>query len=125
MLGEFEALLRNESVPEAVPAACGSKVTVKGALCPAAMVTGNVIPVSEKPDPFQLALDTVTFELAAIREPVFVCVLPTGTLPKLNAELLTERLPDVGVFPDEGGALVAPPPHPMPSIDATNSKLIE
>jgi hypothetical protein len=42
---ELEARLANERLPEELPAACGANVTVKGMLCPAAMVTGNVIPL--------------------------------------------------------------------------------
>ena len=69
-VGEFEALLRNEMPPEAEPEACGAKVTVKEALCPGFRVTGKVIPLTEKPSPFQLAEETVTAEVAAVSFPV-------------------------------------------------------
>jgi len=45
--GEFEASLRKVMVPEEAPSFCGAKVTLNGTLCPAAMVTGNVTPLTE------------------------------------------------------------------------------
>jgi hypothetical protein len=44
---------------------------VKGTLCPAGIVTGKVIPVSENPVPFQLAVETVTLEELALRVPLW------------------------------------------------------
>src|SRR3954468_8920163 len=41
---------------------CGLKVTLKGALCPPASVTGRFKPLTVKPEPETLAWDTVTFE---------------------------------------------------------------
>jgi hypothetical protein len=45
--GELEALLENETLPVELLVVCGAKVTVNGMLFPAAIVTGNVIPLSE------------------------------------------------------------------------------
>ena len=42
---EFAALLANKTLSEAVPLACGVKVTVNDALCPAASVKGNESPL--------------------------------------------------------------------------------
>ncbi len=64
-VGEFAALLRNEMLPEAEPAACGANVIVKGTLCPAITVTGKVIPLTENPSPLQLPEEIVTAELLA------------------------------------------------------------
>jgi hypothetical protein len=47
MSGELEALLTKETLPVELPTVCGANVTVKGALCPAGIVTGKVIPLSE------------------------------------------------------------------------------
>jgi hypothetical protein len=68
-VGEFEALLTKEMLPGALPAAAGAKVTVKETLFPAATVTGKLIPLTEYPDPFQAALDTVTLEVPAVSVP--------------------------------------------------------
>jgi hypothetical protein len=70
VVGEFAALLTNEMPPETEPVACGAKVTVKEALCPGVRVTGKVMPLTEKPSPFQLAEEIVTAEVAAVSFPV-------------------------------------------------------
>ncbi len=45
--GELEAVLTKEMPPGALPPLCGAKVTLKETLWPAAMVTGNVMPLTE------------------------------------------------------------------------------
>jgi hypothetical protein len=45
--GELEALLMKERLPVELAAVSGAKVTVNGTLCPAGIVTGNAIPLSE------------------------------------------------------------------------------
>jgi len=57
---ELVALLRKEIVPLEAPVAWGAKVTVKDTLCPAAIVTGKEMPLTENPFPFQLAVEIVT-----------------------------------------------------------------
>ena len=47
----FEALEVTVTLPLALPAAAGVKVTVKPALCPAVSVTGVVIPLRLNPVP--------------------------------------------------------------------------
>ena len=81
-VGEFDALLRNEMLPEATPEACGAKVTVKDALSPAVSASGKVMPLTENPSPFQLPEDMVTAEPLAVSVPVRVVLLalsPYGT----------------------------------------------
>lgn len=96
-VGEFELSLMNEAVPEEAPPACGENVTLKGTFCPAATVTGNVIPPRAYPVPFQLADETVTvvFEL---KLPFKVLLDPMSTFPKSIVEVLTVRVLLVGVF---------------------------
>lgn len=99
LVGEFAALLRKETVPDAFPAAWGANVTVKGTFCPAGIVTGNVIPLSEKPDPFQFAVETVTFEEAAVSVPLWLWLLPTLMLAKFMLAGLTAScsVPEGGI----------------------------
>jgi hypothetical protein len=82
----FEALLMKPSVPEAVPEACGAKAMVIGTLCPAAIVSGKIIPLRENSGLFKLAEDTVTLAPVAPRFPAREVLVPTVTLPKF-AEL--------------------------------------
>jgi hypothetical protein len=90
-VGEFAALLRNEMVPERVPAACGANLAVKEMLWPAATVTGKVIPLSEKPLPVALPDDTVTAaEEPALSVPALAPLLPTVTLPKSEGDKKSE-----------------------------------
>jgi hypothetical protein len=84
--GEFDASLRKLIFPEELPPFCGAKVTVKETLCPAATVSGNAIPLTEYPSPFQSADVTVTRELPALSVPVLVALSPTATLPKSRLE---------------------------------------
>ena len=57
------------AVPVKVPAEVGAKFTVNVALCPAASVTGSVIPETLNPVP-----DAVTAEIVALVPPVFLIV---------------------------------------------------
>jgi hypothetical protein len=81
--GEFEASLKNETTPFELPPTCGENDTVKETVRPEGTVTGNVIPLKEKPLPFQEADDTVTFSLPAESVPFCDLLVPTATLPKL------------------------------------------
>ena len=56
------ALLTNEKVAAAVPEARGAKVRVNGMFCPAAIVTGNAIPLSENSESVTLAEERVTLD---------------------------------------------------------------
>lgn len=53
-------------------------------LLPGATTVGNVIPVTEYPDPLQAAEDTVTSAFVAEKVPVKDELLPTATFPKLS-----------------------------------------
>ena len=86
VVGELLALFTTEMLPVALPAAVGAKVTLKGALCPAARVNGVVIPLAAKPLPVAL-----TWEMLRLVVPEFftvtVCaalLVPTRTFPKLR-----------------------------------------
>jgi hypothetical protein len=70
VVGELDALLINEMLPEVAPDACGAKLTVKGTLCPAVSVTGKLMPFTEYPRLFQLAEEIVTVELLAVSIPI-------------------------------------------------------
>ena len=61
------ALLAKVMFADAVPDACGVNVTVKGAVLPAASVTGKESPVTENSEPLTPAEDTVTDAVLAER----------------------------------------------------------
>jgi len=87
------ALLVKLMPPGALPVAAGVKVTVYFVVWPTATVTGNVIPVTEYPDPLQAAVEMVTSAVVADKLPFKVAVFPTATLPKFNVEGETARVP--------------------------------
>lgn len=64
-----DPLLRNEILPEAVPETVGLNVTVKGTLCPAAMVMGKVMPFSVKAELLELAEEIATLPPLAMMLP--------------------------------------------------------
>ena len=57
---------------------------VTGTLCPAVIVTGREIPVSENSALLRLADETVTLAPAALRLLDWLTLVPTVALPKLN-----------------------------------------
>jgi hypothetical protein len=65
-----EAVLANEMFAEAVPLIWGVKVTANGTLCPAAIVSGRVIPLNVNSALLELPEDTVTLEPVALSVPV-------------------------------------------------------
>ena len=65
-----EALLAKEMFAEAVPLVWGANVTVKGTLCPAAMVRGRAMPLKPNSVLLELPEDTVTLEPVALSVPV-------------------------------------------------------
>ena len=81
----FEALLVNEPVAEALLDVCGVKVSVNGTLCPAVIVSGKEMPVSENSALLTLADETVTLAPLALRLLARLALAPTVTLPKSNA----------------------------------------
>ena len=54
-VGEFKALLANDTLPDAAPSPEGVNVTVNCACCPAGIVTGNDNPVTAKAEPVTLS----------------------------------------------------------------------
>jgi hypothetical protein len=118
VVGELGALLINEVLPDAAPEAWGEKVTVKGALCPAASVTGKVIPLTEYPGPFQLAEEIVTAEAPAVSVPVLMLLLPTVTFPKASWEGEAESAPGSAI-PVFDAAI--PPPQPVSRVAAIST----
>ena len=80
----------------AAPLACGVKVTENGKLCPDAMVTGKAIPLRVNAELSVLPADTVTLPPLALRLPAADPLLPTSTVPTLNASGLTVSSVGVG-----------------------------
>ena len=66
----IEALLAKEMFAEAVPLARGANVTVKGTLCPAAMVRGRVMPLKPNSELLEAPEGMVTLEPVALSVPV-------------------------------------------------------
>jgi hypothetical protein len=87
--GEFVALLMTVALPDTVGADAGVNVTLKVAVCPAAMMSPACAPVALKPWPEMLKFDRVTFEL-----PLFVRItfcellLPTFIFVKVRLDEL-------------------------------------
>ena len=63
---ELEASLANVMFAEAVLYACGAKVTVNEAVCPAAILSGNATPVIENSELSAPAEETVTAASVAL-----------------------------------------------------------
>jgi hypothetical protein len=92
----FDALLVTERVALKVPVAVGVNLTLMGALCPAATVTGR-LEIEEK-----AFVDTAMAETVSDAEPelaaftVRVLLEPVVTLPKLIGVFPRERVPTAG-----------------------------
>ena len=121
-------MLVNVRVADALPVACGVKVTVKPADCPAASVVGSVIPESTNSLLPVLADETVTAALLALTVPVSAALDPTATLPKLSVAGATASCPGVVPVPDRAilsGELDASDtsdrlPFTAPALDGAN-----
>ena len=81
LIVETEALLPKDKLPDTVPLTSGEKVTVKGTLCPAAIVTGSERPPIVNWELFEDAEDTVTLAPVAVRTPLWFELEPTVTVP--------------------------------------------
>ena len=82
-VGEFVAVLTNETVPEAAPPVCGAKEMVTVCVPPAATVNGKLVPLRLNPIPVKFAAETDTEAVPAFdRVTVLVAALPSTTLPK-------------------------------------------
>jgi hypothetical protein len=78
-----DPLLRKEILPEAVPETVGLNVTVKGTLCPAAMVRGNVTPLSVKAELLDVAEEIAALPPLALMLPFWLWLFPMVIDPKL------------------------------------------
>jgi hypothetical protein len=83
------ALLAKVSVAIAAPEVDGLKVTVKGALLPASIVTGNDSPLTLNAELLVVAAVTVTLVPAADKLPDAVLLIPATTLPTPSVAGLT------------------------------------
>ena len=90
---ELELLVKNEMFAEAVPVVLGANVTVKGRLCPAASVTGNVSPPTANAELLEQSEERVRLPPVAVILPDCVCVVPIVTLPKLIEPGVTPSIP--------------------------------
>lgn len=91
------------TLPLALPADSGAKVTLKVALCPAVSAAGVEIPLTVNPVPL-----LPTCEMVTVDPPVFVtvsdnaCLLPTVTVPKLRLVGFAPTAPSATPVPDIG-----------------------
>jgi hypothetical protein len=81
--------------PLAVPLDCGWKVTLTDTLCPAAKVSGRLIPFTVNSELVRLPDVTVKLLPDAESERVLVAVEPTVTFPKPNELGETLSCPEV------------------------------
>jgi hypothetical protein len=99
----FEALLTTETLPLSAPAVCGTKVTAKAALCPAANVNGRLRPLKLRPAPVVVNCDTVTLDPPEFESVmVALALLPTATLPKFTAVGFAINTPADTAVPEAG-----------------------
>ena len=90
-VGELDALLAMEMVPETAPTDAGKKFAVTVVFCPALTLKGNDNPLSVN----AVEPDAVTCVMLKVAEPVFVRIracdsfVPIGSFPKLRELELT------------------------------------
>ncbi len=84
-----------EMLPEDAPPAVGVNEIVYVALLPIGTVIGNVIPLTEYPEPIHAAEETTTSAFVAYRVPFKEELSPTATFPKFSAAGETASVPDV------------------------------
>lgn len=84
----------NERVPLALPLDFGAKVVVMFIEWPGASVNGTLRPLKLNPVPDTVAWEIVRLEFPVLlRDADFDKLVPTGTLPKLTGEGLTDNCP--------------------------------
>jgi len=89
-------------LPLSVPPDGGLKLTFATTLWPATSVNGIVNPLIAKSLPFTIACEIVRFdppEFVSVADSV--CVVPTGTLPKVMLEGVTLSCSGLAGFPDD------------------------
>lgn len=85
MVGELEALLTTETLPDTLLVIAGANCTLRVLHCPAGSVSGKVSPLTVKPAPLTPAWETVRLVLPELlMETVCVLLVPTSTSPKLT-----------------------------------------
>ena len=91
--GEPVAVLVTVTVPEALPADVGLKITPKANCCPAVNVTGVPAPLRLNPVPLSAICEIVTLEFPELVT-VTLCVEeePVFTLPNPRLELLNDSV---------------------------------
>jgi hypothetical protein len=94
-------LVKKDTVADAEPVACGVKVRVKVAVCPAAMVRGSAAPMSLNSALLTDADETVTLALVALSVAVMFLLCPTITLPKPKLVGETPNVPTAVPVPDK------------------------
>lgn len=97
------ALLVKVNVAVTAPATVGLHVTVKLALCPAAMVCGSEKALTVNTELLVVAAVTVTVAPLAVKVPVAVPLEPTVTLPRARVAGDTLRVPAVVAPVPESG----------------------
>lgn len=94
-------MVTKDTVADAEPVACGVKVRVKVAVCPAAMVRGSAGPLSLNSALLTDADETVTLALVALSVAVMFLLCPTITLPKPKLVGETPNVPTAVPVPDK------------------------
>ena len=93
-------MVTKDTAAEAEPVACGAKVRVKVAVCPAAMVSGSAGPVSVNSALLTDADETVTLAPVALSVAVMFLLCPTITLPNPKLVGETPKVPTAVPVPD-------------------------
>jgi hypothetical protein len=99
--GDPAALVTNDTLAEAVPVACGVKVSVNVAACPAGMVNGRAGPLKVNSAVLTDAEVTVTLPPVALSVAVMFLLCPTITLPKPKLVGATPNVPTAMPVPDK------------------------
>jgi hypothetical protein len=99
---ELLALLAKDAVADAAPALWGLKVSVKDVVLPAAIVTGNLIPLITYSALFVPAEEIVTLDPLALNVPIALLLDPTAKLPKLMLVGVTASVPVEMPVPESG-----------------------
>jgi hypothetical protein len=128
---EGRALLVIVSVAVSVPVTRGLKVTLKGSLCPAWIVTGSEIPLTMKAVLLTLAAVTVTLPPLAVKLPEAFRLVPTATVPRARlfglipscADEVAVPLPDKGIVSVELGAFEVMVTLPLAPAAVVGEKL--
>jgi hypothetical protein len=99
---ELDALLTKESLPDAAPLLWGTNLTVRGALVPAGIVRGKVVPLKENSALVVVAEEITTLEPTAVKLAAIVLLVPRVTLPRLALVGETIKVPAAVPVPDKG-----------------------